>query len=91
MGLADVHSRTRCTEESYDGWTPLHAACYNNQSEIAAELISIGADIEARTTTGKTALMLAKLMRDHKTTALLLKLGAKSSSTFLECFNFEWN
>ena len=40
-------------------WTPLHEACWRDNTEVAKVLVSAGADINARTFNGSTPLHFA--------------------------------
>jgi ankyrin repeat protein len=56
---------------------PLHVAAFQGRKEMAEWLIARGADINAKTNEGKTALQYAK-SNNHKDVAdLLRKHGAK--------------
>jgi len=67
------------------GWTPLLVACgtdskHATRAECAAFLIGRGADVEARSREGTSALVLAAIDRDSLVTAMLLARGAKPVS-----------
>lgn len=54
-------------------WTPLHHASFLGNTEIALELIKRGANINSKSVTGATPLMLAVKTNDQKMFDLLLK------------------
>ncbi len=41
-----------------DGWSPIAAACYRGNAEVATLLLSTGADIEAKTNVSASLLLL---------------------------------
>jgi ankyrin repeat protein len=57
-------------------WTPLHYACSGPDNGVAAWLLSQGADINARSPNGSTALMMAARYGGLDVAAVLLKAGA---------------
>jgi serine/threonine-protein phosphatase 6 regulatory ankyrin repeat subunit B len=57
-------------------WTPLMAACVHNHTDVAAELLAAGADVNATDFIDFTALMLAAYHGHVETVALLLRNGA---------------
>ena len=58
------------------GWTPLHYASSGPDNGVAAWLLSQGADINARSPNGSTALMMAARYGALDLPAVLLKAGA---------------
>ncbi len=58
------------------GWTPLHYAATGPQGQAAALLLEHGAQIDARSPNGSTALMMAARYGSEDTVALLLARGA---------------
>lgn len=69
---------------SHDGWTPLHLAAHFGQKEIAAYLLSKGADMEARSRNalGNTPLHAAAAGGQRTCLALLLQHGANPNATY---------
>ena len=63
-----------------DGWRPLHIACTNNTLSCVPALLAAGADANAKTNDGSSALYLVAGCRDLKVSASvaesLLKYGA---------------
>jgi ankyrin repeat protein len=57
-------------------WTPLHYAAYGGYTEIAAALISRGADVNAKDLWGRTPLQCARMQNKSDVVALLLEHGA---------------
>jgi len=72
-----IHHRAKLNKKDEDGWNPLHAAAANGLHHIAKYLISQGADKEALTNEGETAVDLVD-PDDYKTMAVLL--NAEESS-----------
>ena len=69
-GTVDVNGK-----DSY-GWTALHKACHEGHRDIAELLLDHGADIEVRSSTNSTPLMMASHNdRAASTTRLLLHRG----------------
>ncbi len=60
------------------GWTPLHYAATGPHAQAAALLLEHGAQIDARSPNGSTALMMAARYGSEDTVALLLTRGANS-------------
>ena len=58
------------------GWTPLHYACSGPDNGVAAWLLSLGADINARSPNDSTPLMMAARYGALDLPALLLRAGA---------------
>lgn len=65
-----VHSRDD------DGYTPLHRACYNNNTEMVDLLLSYDADIAAKTEFQWQPLHSACQWNNYKCAAKLLQHGA---------------
>ena len=60
-----------------DGWTPLMAAAdYNPNPEVITMLVKAGADVNAQTRDGYTALMYAAGQRNPEVITMLLEAGA---------------
>ena len=59
------------------GETALHVAVKQNQTKIVSLLLNSGANTEARTTTGKTALYFATSLKHHDILKLLLEAKSK--------------
>jgi len=59
------------------GWTPLHYAASGPESKLVALLLDRGADIEAPSSNGTTALMMAARYGSEDAVDLLLARGAK--------------
>lgn len=59
-----------------DGWTPLHYACSGPDEGVVNWLLSQGAEINARSPNGSTALMMASRYGGISTAENLLKAGA---------------
>jgi len=72
-----IHHRAKLNKKDEDGWNPLHAAAANGLHHIAKYLISQGADKEALTDEGETAVDLVD-PDDYKTMAVLLKAQRKT-------------
>jgi len=72
-----IHHRAKLNKKDEDGWSPLHAAAANGLHHIAKYLISQGADKEALTDEGETAVDLVD-PDDYKTMAVLLKAQRKT-------------
>ena len=60
-----------------DGWLPLHCACKWNNTEAAELLIENGADINAQTHGGHTALHLTVSEQGCRNTLLLLLMNSQ--------------
>jgi uncharacterized protein len=60
------------------GWTPLHYAASGAESKLVALLLDKGADIEAPSPNGTTALMMAARYGAQDCAVLLLSRGAKA-------------
>ncbi len=60
------------------GWTPLHYAATGPQAQAAALLLEHGAQIDARSPNGSTALMMAARYGSEDAVALLLARGANA-------------
>lgn len=58
------------------GWTPLIYAAFNGHAEVAAYLLTQGADIDARADNGFTALIAAARGGHEEVVVLLLERGA---------------
>lgn len=65
---ADVHAM------DLNGWTPLHAAAYHGQDEIAKILLTSGADVNARNKLQETPLHLAAKWPQDKIVEVLLSV-----------------
>lgn len=65
---ADVHAI------DVNGWTPLHAAAYHGQDEIAKILVLSGADVNARNKLQETPLHLAAKWPQDKVVDVLLQV-----------------
>ncbi|HEX4592898.1 MAG TPA: ankyrin repeat domain-containing protein [Bryobacteraceae bacterium] len=63
---------------SHDGWTPLHLACFFNQSSIAETLIRNGADVQARSRNPmqNAPLHAAAAGRSRESVRILIEHGA---------------
>jgi uncharacterized protein len=73
--LLSIDNRlTRAT--SKDGWTPLHLAAHFGHAPVVETLIANNADVNARTTDGRTALALAEAAAQTGVAALLRARGA---------------
>jgi len=63
-----------------NGWTPLHFAVYNAHYSVVPKLLALGADVNARTKSGKTALDFAREngfgYGDPRLESLLIERGA---------------
>ena len=59
-----------------DGWTPLHAAAWHDNSEALVALLEAGADVNARNNADSTPLSLAKVMGNESAIWELEKAGA---------------
>jgi len=68
---------------SSDGWTPLHLACFFGHVETAEMLLSLGADVKARSANAmhNTPLHAAAAGRSADICALLLSNGADVAAT----------
>jgi ankyrin repeat protein len=62
------------------GWTPLHFAAYDGNSQDVANLIGRGHSVHARSTQGLTPLHLAALQHQDPAARLLLEHGAEVSA-----------
>jgi uncharacterized protein len=60
------------------GWTPLHYAASGAETKLVALLLDKGADIEAPSPNGTTALMMAARYGAQDSAVLLLSRGAKA-------------
>lgn len=58
VGIGEYLARDASSLESRnsDGWTPLHAACYNDQLDSVEALVKAGADVNALCKDGDTPL-----------------------------------
>jgi len=80
----DLHDVSRAAElvpeliQSQDakGYTPLIIAAYNNQPDVVALLLKLGADIDAADSAGNTALMGASFRGYQAVVQQLLDAGA---------------
>jgi len=61
------------------GWSPLHYAATGPSTEVAALLLKRGADLEARSPNGSTALMMAARYGPERSALMLLEQGADVS------------
>ena len=73
---ANIHSRT------IHGSTPLHAAAFDGFSNVADLLIQNGAEIDAKSNTKDTPLMMALANMSFKTIKCLSKLGASMKNRY---------
>lgn len=64
-----------------DGYTPLHKACYNNNTAMAELLLRYGAKPNARTELGWTPLHSACKWNNAECVALMLQHGADINAT----------
>jgi hypothetical protein len=65
------------TTDATNGWTALHYAAASGRTEVVLKLVQVGANIDAATASGETAMMLAS---GHPSVEALLKsLGAADS------------
>lgn len=75
-----------------DGYTPLHRACYNNDTEIVDLLLSYGADVTAKTEFEWEPLHSACQWNNYECAAKLLQYGAnvnaKSNGGIIYFFYF---
>ena len=71
----DVNSRARGLDGSDVNFTPLIAASENGHLEVAEALIARGADVNARSTDGQTALHASAFNQHPKTVELLARSG----------------
>lgn len=65
-------------ESDINGWTPIHMVAQNNKSEMLEFLVKNGADINARTKSGKSAYNIAEENGNRNILNLVLKLGGNS-------------
>lgn len=63
------------------GWTPLHYAASGSEPRVVAFLIDAGADVEALSPQGSTALMLAARYGDERGVDVLLARGADPAAS----------
>ena len=64
--------------EDNDGWNSLHCASFNGNTVIIDTLLSYGVDIESKTWSGETPLMIARRRGHTEAVTYLLSKGAKS-------------
>lgn len=71
---------------SHDGWTPLHLAGHFGQKDVAAFLLSKGADVNARSKNAlnNTPLHAAVAGSQRTVVAMLLQQGAEVDATYEE-------
>ena len=81
MKILDLDPALANTKDD-NGWTPLHEAVLRNSEAIIELLIESGADVNAVTNFGETALNLAKQYKgeNHSTFHLLQSHGGKLRS-----------
>ncbi|MNY85739.1 Ankyrin repeat protein [compost metagenome] len=75
-GETCINSHGNDFEHTILGWTALHIACNDGLIEVANELLKDGADINARSDDGKTALIRAVIHKQENVVSFLLSQGA---------------
>ena len=76
-----IHVAKLLIDRGADSATPLHAAVFSNQFDLAERLIARGADVNAKTTVGFTPLHLAVSRNSPVIVNLLLDRGADVNAT----------
>ena len=74
---ADLNAKTDAT--------PLHLACRSGRNEIVALLLESGAEVDARTESGRTPLHVAASKNSLDVARLLIKHGAHTDVIDLSC------
>lgn len=70
-----------------EGYTPLHMACINMRHGLVLELLAKGADVNAKSIHGMTALQYATIVNDPLIVEILLSRGAVKDGALQTCFD----